>query len=225
MHSDYKSPYHDREHPDHQQAVAQMTLAYKFLNSEIGPADEDRIVREWAAAGDRPSCEQYAVTPSGDCTDRRFTGRPHGPQRARTRQPLDARQKEIVERHDQLEAQHNAVARKEQASAGGVFKTTRPHYVHLELYRLEVIKDPRERVHAIRAWRSEMRDNPTSAFNNLKHAEHKNAIEWVQRSYQAESEIGVRFPLIARSLLEQFLCRVWLVCRNFAAYSADVDVR
>ena len=43
--------------------------------------------------------------------------------------------------------------------SGGTFSTKRPHYVSPELYRIEAIKDPRERAHAIRAEKSRLRDD------------------------------------------------------------------
>ena len=73
---------------------------------------------------------------------------------------------------------------------GGTMKATRAHYIHPDLYRIEAIENPREKAHALRAWRSEMRDNPKSPFNDVKNPDHKNAIEWIQRTYEAEAEIG-----------------------------------
>ena len=93
----------------------------------------------------------------------------------------------LVERPSCL---NNTQARKEQASAGGTFSTKRPHFVAPELYQLERIQDPREKAHAIRALKSSWRDDPKSAFNDVKHGDHKSAVEWMQRLYQAESELG-----------------------------------
>jgi hypothetical protein len=94
-------------------------------------------------------------------------------QRARTGQPLDARQAAIVRRHDELETANNAQARKEQAGSGRWMKTTRPHSIPAELHAIERIADPRERTHAIRAQKAAWRDNPQSPFSDASHPEHK----------------------------------------------------
>lgn len=110
--------------------------------------------------------------------------------RAATGQDLDARQAAIVQRYKALELAHNEQARHEQHSPGGWMKTTRPHALAPELYALEKIKDPRERVHAIRSLKSQWRDDPKSAYNDTAHGDHKNAVEWMQRLYREEEALG-----------------------------------
>jgi hypothetical protein len=75
------------------------------------------------------------------------------------------------------------------AYSGGTFKTRRPYYAAPELYQIEKIADPRERVHAIRVLKSQWRDDPKSAYNDTSHGDHKNAVEWMQRLYQAKAEL------------------------------------
>jgi hypothetical protein len=102
---------------------------------------------------------------------------------------LDAREKEIMRQYDQLETANNAQARREQAGAGGTFKTTRPHMIPAELHAIERIADVRERVHAIRQQRAAWRDDPKSPFNDARHPEHANHVQAMQRLYAAESEL------------------------------------
>jgi hypothetical protein len=104
-------------------------------------------------------------------------------------QPLDARQAALVARHNELEAANNAIARKEAASSGGTFKVTRPHMIPSDLYKIEGIRDARERAHASRELKAKWRDDPNSDYNNVKSPEHKNAISAMQRLYVAESEL------------------------------------
>jgi hypothetical protein len=111
-------------------------------------------------------------------------------QRAQTGQDLDARQAEIVQRYKALEFAHNEQARKEQHSPGGWMKTSRPHSIPRELYDIERIAGVREKVHAIRGLRSRWRDDPKSAYNDTSNGDHKNAIEWMSRLYQAEQDLG-----------------------------------
>jgi hypothetical protein len=114
-------------------------------------------------------------------------------QRAATGQALDARQTAIVQRYRELEQANNEIARHEDKiknGAGGTMKISRPHYVAPELYALNKIQDPRERIHAIRALKSQWRDDPQSHYNNQKSPEHKNAIEWMSRLYQEEEALG-----------------------------------
>jgi hypothetical protein len=69
-------------------------------------------------------------------------------------------------------------------------KTTRPHFVPSELYRIEAIRDSREKVHAIRELKSQWRNDPKSAFNDTAHADHKSAVDAMNRLYNAEAEFG-----------------------------------
>jgi hypothetical protein len=113
-------------------------------------------------------------------------------ERWRTGQDLNAQQQRLVDDYQAYEKTYAdaADAAKPKEAPGGWMKTARPHYISPELYRIEAIQDPRERVHAIRALRSEWRDNPKSAFNDVNHGDHKSAVEWLQRLYQAEQELG-----------------------------------
>jgi hypothetical protein len=112
-------------------------------------------------------------------------------QRWRNGQDLNPAQSRLIEQYRSYEKQHNDAADAARPKgAGGWMKTTRPHTVAPELYALETIQDPRERTHAIRSLKSQWRDDPKSAFNDTSHGDHKNAIEWMGRLYQAESELG-----------------------------------
>jgi hypothetical protein len=108
-------------------------------------------------------------------------------QRARNGQDLTPQQQRLVDDYRALEKAHNESAKP--TYSGGTFSTKRPHYVSPELYRIEAIKDPRERAHAIRALRSEWRDNPKSPFNDVNHGDHKTAVENMSRLYRAEAEL------------------------------------
>ena len=112
--------------------------------------------------------------------------------RAAAGQALDARQAAIVKQYKALEFAHNEQARHEQHSPGGWFKTTRPHALAPELYAIERIADPRERAHAIRRQQAAWRDDPKSPFSDTSHPDHKNAVEWMQRLYQADEELGAQ---------------------------------
>jgi hypothetical protein len=187
MQSDPASAYRDRNNPNHQQTVEEISLAYKFLNYELSPQDETAIVSEWHAAEE--ATEVATLQPFQEIAQ--IMGTPEGRvalQRARAGLELDARQKALVARHNELEAQNNAIALKERAVKTGLGKP-RPHYVAPELYRIEAIKDPRERIHAIRAQRAAWRDDPNSAYNDVRHGDHKWAVENMQRLYLAESEL------------------------------------
>jgi hypothetical protein len=111
--------------------------------------------------------------------------------KARAGAPLTPQERETVDRHNLLLTQHNEIADKERSGTGGGWMpTTRPHALAPELYALEKIKDPRERIHAIRSLKSQWRDDPKSAYNDASHGDHKNAIAWMSRLYQAEEALG-----------------------------------
>jgi hypothetical protein len=186
---DPKSPYRNARDPNHKQAVEEINLAYRWLGGELTETDEKQIVAEWHDA--TQESEVTTLQPHQEIAA--IVGSPEGKialQRARTGQPLDARQAAIVKRHDELEAANNTVARREQASKGGWMKTARPHSIPAELHAIERIADPRERTHAIRQQKAAWRDNPTSPFNDASHPEHKNYVEAMSRLYQAEEELG-----------------------------------
>jgi hypothetical protein len=189
--ADPKSAFSDRRHPGHAAAVSDMQLGYKFLGGELTESDEKEIVTEWHEAVQESSEVTDALLPHQEIAQ--IVGTPEGRialQRARTGQPLDARQKAIVARHDELEAANNAVARKEQAGSGGWMSTKRPHSIPAELHAIERIADVREKVHAIRQQKAAWRDDPKSPFNDAGHPEHKNHVEAMNRLYQAEADLG-----------------------------------
>jgi hypothetical protein len=190
MQSDPASAYRDRRHPNHQQTVEEISLAYQFLNNELSPQDETEIVSEWHEAEE---ITEVANTLQPFQEIAQIVGTPEGRialQRARTGQPLDARQAAIVKRHDELNAANSAQARKEQAGSGGWMTTRRPHSIPAELHAIERIADARERTHAIRQQKAAWRDDPKSPFNDASHPEHKNYVEAMSRLYQAEADLG-----------------------------------
>jgi hypothetical protein len=188
-------PYNDSKHPQHAAAVADMRNGYRWLAGEVGEAEEVEIAGAVNAAirgeSEMPTNEKPEIQAVREMN--RLASTPEGKEalmRARTGQSLTPQQAQLWEVYRELEAGVNAVARKEQHSPGGWMKTTRPHTVAPELYALEKIQDPRERVHAIRALKSQWRDDPKSAYNDTAHGDHKNAIEWMSRLYQAEADLG-----------------------------------
>jgi hypothetical protein len=188
---DPNSAYRNTRDPNHKQAVKEINLAYRWLGGELTESDEREIVTEWHEATQESSEVTDALLPHQEIAQ--IVGTPEGRvalQRARTGQPLDARQAAIVKRHDELEAANNTVARKEQASRGGWMKTTRPHSIPTELHAIERIADVRERTHAIRQQKAAWRDDPKSPFNDASHPEHKNYVEAMSRLYQAEADLG-----------------------------------
>jgi hypothetical protein len=188
---DPKSAYRNARDPNHKQTVEEINLAYKFLNNELSPQDETEIVSEWHEATTQEGEVSNTLLPHQEIAQ--IVGTLEGRtalQRERMGQPLDPAQKKIVERHNELETANNVVARREQAVKGGTFKTARPHTLPRAFYDLERISDPREKAHAIREMRAQMRDNKESAFNLANHPEHRNAVEQMQRLYAAESELG-----------------------------------
>jgi hypothetical protein len=109
--------------------------------------------------------------------------------RAATGQALDARQAAIVKQYKALEFAHNEQARHEQHSPGGTFSTKRPYAIPRDLFDLERITDSRERLFAVRQLRASWRDNPQSAFNDVKNPEHANHVSAMQRLYEHEAEL------------------------------------
>jgi hypothetical protein len=110
--------------------------------------------------------------------------------KSRAGAPLSPREREIVDAHNALLKQHNEIADAERAGKGGGWmKTTRPHYISPEFYRIQAIKDPRERAHAIRAEKSRLRDDPKSPFSDTAHPDHASAVNWMDRLYRAEAEL------------------------------------
>jgi hypothetical protein len=191
MQGDSKSAYRDRKHPNHQQAVEEVALAYKFLAGEISPQDEHAIVSEWNEA--TQESEVSELQPHQEIAQ--ILSTPEGRtalQRARTGQPLDARQKEIVARHDALEAQNNAVARKEQAGVGGVMKISRPPTIPSELFALERITDPKERLMGIRELQAKWRDDKASAYSDVKNPNHKSAVDGMRRLYEEAERLELQ---------------------------------
>jgi hypothetical protein len=190
MRADPKSAFNDRRHPDHAQAVSEMQLGYKFLGGELTESDEKEIVTEWHEATQESEVSN-TLQPHQEIAQ--IVGTLEGRtalQRARMGQPLDARQKAIVARHNELEAANNVQAYKERAVKGGTFKTARPHSIPAELYAIERIADAREKVHAIRQQKAAWRDDRKSPFNDASHPEHKNYVEAMTRLYQAETDLG-----------------------------------
>jgi hypothetical protein len=189
MQRDSNSAYRDRRNPLHQQTVAEISLAYKFLNNELSPQDETAIVGEWHAA----TQEQGEV--SNDQPYQQIAQMMRDPevriakQRRDARAPLDGRQKAIMARHDALEAANNTIARKEAARAGGWMSTKPPHRIPSDLYALDRIRDPREKLHGVRELRAKIRGDKEHPYNNSGHADYKIAVETMRRLYEVESEL------------------------------------
>jgi hypothetical protein len=190
--ADPKSAYNDRRHPDHEAAVSQMQLGYKFLGGELTESDEREILTEWHAAT-QESNEVANPQPFQQIAE---MWRDPAVRAAKQRRDAGARmddlEKEIMREYDRLEAANNTQARKEQASSGGWMKTTRPHMIPAELHAIERITDVRERVHAIRQQRAAWRDDKASPYNDVSHPEHKNYVGAMSRLYQAEADLGAQ---------------------------------
>ena len=190
MRADPNSAYNDRRHPDHKQAIAEMALAYKFIAGELSESDEREIVTEWHEATQETS-EVSNPQPYQQIAEMMRDPEVRiAKQRRDAGQVLDAKQKAIMARHDELEAANNTQARKEQAGSGGWMKITRPHSIPAELHAIEKISDVRERTHAIRQQRAAWRDDPKSPYRDTSHPEHKNYVEAMSRLYQEEQALG-----------------------------------
>lgn len=187
---DPKSAYRNASEPTHKQAVEEINLAYRWLGGELTESDEREVIQEWHEATQEDSQVSNPEPVQQIAEMMRDPEVRAAKQRRDAGARLDDREKEIMRQYDQLETANNIQARKEAAGAGGTFKTTRPHYVAPDLYRIEAIKDPRERVHAIRALRSQWRDDPKHPYNDVNHADHKSAVENMSRLYQEESNLG-----------------------------------
>jgi hypothetical protein len=190
MQGDPASAYRDRKNPNHLQTVEEISLAYKFLNNELSPQDETAIVSEWQAATQESEVSTTLLPHQELAQIVSSSAGKIALQRARTGQPLDAAQKKIVERRNELEASNNTIARKEQAGSGGWMSTRRPPSIPSELFDLERIQDPRERTFAIRELRSRWRDDKASPFNDVQHPEHRNHVQAMQRLYQEKESLG-----------------------------------
>jgi hypothetical protein len=195
MRDDPKSPYRDAKHPQHAAAVADMRNGYRWLNGEMSEAEEHEIasaVNEALRGEPEMATTEIAQRPELQATRgmneiaQSREGR-EALQRARTGQELTPAQAKLVQQYKELEQQHNSQAKP--VYTGGTFKVGRPHYVSPELYRIEAIKDPRERAHAIRAEKSRLRDDPKSPFSDTSHPDHKSAVNWMDRLYRAEAEL------------------------------------
>jgi hypothetical protein len=188
--ADPQSAYSNARDPNHKAAIAEMNLAYKGLAGELSEGELTEIVTEWNQSLEETT-EVATLQPFQELAEMMRDPEVRiAKQRRDAGAPLDARQKEIMARHDQLETANNAQARREQAGAGGTFKTTRPHMIPAELHAIERIADPRERVHAIRQQRAAWRDDKASPYNDVSHPEHKNYVEAMSRLYQAEADLG-----------------------------------
>jgi len=112
-------------------------------------------------------------------------------QRAATGQSLTPQQAALVARYRELETKNNEVARAEVARRqGGTFKISRPHTLPHELFDLERVADPKERLHGIRELRSRWRDDKASAYNDVNHGDHKSAVDAMRRLYEAEEALS-----------------------------------
>jgi hypothetical protein len=191
---DKEHPFNDAKHPNHAAAVRDMFNATRWLAGEVNEDEEYQLataVNEAIRGESEMATEKPEIQAVREMN--RIASTPEGKEalmRARTGQSLTPQQAQLAEVYRELEAGVNAVARHEQHSPGGWMKTTRPHTVAPELYALEKIQDPRERIHAIRSLKSQWRDDPKSAYNDTSHGDHKNAVEWMSRLYQEESALG-----------------------------------
>jgi hypothetical protein len=191
--ADPADPYNDSKHPQRAAAVADMRNAYRWLGGEVGEDEERDIagaVNEALRGETEVTTEMrpelgpvHRMNQIASTTEGRVAL-----QRDRLRQALTPSQAALVSEYRALEQAHNAAVKP--VYTGGTFKTGRPHTLPRELYGLEKIADPRERLHGIREMRAQMRDDKASAFNNANHPEHRNAIEQMRRLYDAEQEIG-----------------------------------
>jgi hypothetical protein len=107
-----------------------------------------------------------------------------------SKEGLTSRQAAQFDEYKSLETANNEQAYRERAVKSGMYKGARPHMIPSKFYELERIADPRERTHAIRELRAQMRDDKASPYNNASHPEHRAAVEQMTRLYRAEEELG-----------------------------------
>jgi hypothetical protein len=124
------SLYNNREHPQHQAAVADMRNAYRWLSGEVGEDEEVEIAGAVNAAlrGEsevatemRPELEPvHRMNQIASTTDGKVAL-----QRDKLRQALTPSQAALVSEYRALEQQHNAAAKP--AYTGGKMPTPRPY--------------------------------------------------------------------------------------------------
>lgn len=107
-----------------------------------------------------------------------------------SKEGLTPRQAAQFDEYKSLETANNEQAYRERAVKTGTHTGARPHMIPSKFYELERIADPRERTHAIRELRAQMRDDKASPYNNASHPEHRAAVEQMTRLYRAEEELG-----------------------------------
>jgi hypothetical protein len=103
-------------------------------------------------------------------------------QKKRTGQTLTAGEARIVARHDALLAANAAQARAERPPLPGSYKSEKT-YVSTRIQEIAKLP-PFEQANAARGYRAELRRHP--AFLDERHAEHKQILEEVHRTYGAE---------------------------------------
>jgi hypothetical protein len=127
--SDREHPYNNREHPQHQAAVADMRNAYRWLAGEMDDAEEYEIGGAVNAAlqGESEVATSEKMAPELQAVKEmnRIISTAEGRtalQRAGLGLPLSKEQAQLWEVYKELEDGVNTVARQEQHSKGGTMK-------------------------------------------------------------------------------------------------------
>jgi hypothetical protein len=181
---DPKSAYRNARDPNHNRAVEEINLAYKFLNNELSPQDEQQAVQEWQDATQEsgevanPQPYQQIAEMWKDPAVRAAKQRRDGGA------PLDDRQKEIMREYDRLETANNVQAYRERAVKSGT-KGPRPY---IPSDAMAWISNPHkeQRRQLAAEWKAKTLADPTSDYWHAdRGARHKSAMLAMKAAYEA----------------------------------------
>jgi hypothetical protein len=183
MRADPKSAYNDRRHPDHEQAVSEMQLGYKFLGGELTEADEREIVTEWHDAT-QESNEVATAQPYQQIAEMwKDPAVRAAKQRRDAGARLDDREKEIMREYDRLENANNVIAYKERAVKSGT-KGPRP-YIPSDAMAWITNPQKEQRRQLAAEWKAKTLADPEHAYwHSDRGAQHKSAMLAMKAAYE-----------------------------------------
>jgi hypothetical protein len=183
MRADPKSAYNDRRHPDHEQAVSEMQLGYKFLGGELTEADEREIVTEWHDAT-QESNEVATAQPYQQIAEMwKDPAVRAAKQRRDAGAHLDDREKEIMREYDRLENANNVIAYKERAVKSGT-KGPRP-YIPSDAMAWITNPQKEQRRQLAAEWKAKTLADPEHAYwHSDRGAQHKSAMLAMKAAYE-----------------------------------------
>jgi hypothetical protein len=181
--ADRAHPYNDARHPDHAAAVRDVQDAYRFNNYEMPDTEITEMATKLTGTSTTP--------PSAPAEPFReiaaIVGTPEGRvalQRRATGQPLDASQKAIVARHDELEAANNSIAYRERAVKSGTHGP-RPY---IPSDAMAWISNPHkeQRRQLAAEWKAKTLADPTNDYWHAdRGARHRSAMLAMKAAYEA----------------------------------------